>query len=121
MQKTTDTEKNLDDTIEKAKEFFKSNWKSVIIVAWMLGISFTLIDMKSAIQEASSYNQVANMRLSVDDIRYAVVEMEDEIDKVTRTVSKLENTISQLETSVNRIYAEVRNTRQPINYNSMPK
>ncbi|MDF7798939.1 hypothetical protein P4C99_05665 [Pontiellaceae bacterium B1224] len=96
--------------LEKMSLYFKTNWKSVLVVFWMLLVTITLMQQQKAIEEASSYHQVANLRLSVDDVRYSVKAMEEEVEKVERSVTQMENAIRSMETSVNRIYTQVRHT-----------
>ncbi len=58
--------------IEHTSSFLKQNWKSTAIIIWMLLVTSTLIRQEQTLQKVSSYNQVANMRMSVDDVRYSV-------------------------------------------------
>lgn len=94
--------------IEKTNLFLKKNWKTALVVLWMIVVSLTLIQQKQAIENASSYNQVANMRMSVDDVRYSVEAMEADVDTMQRAVTKMDNSLVNVQSTVNRIHSQVR-------------
>lgn len=102
---------NIANSIESTSIYLKTNWKTLVIIFWMLLVTFTLIRMNALLNNASSHNQVANLRMSVDDVRYSVTEMESEIDKLDRSVSKMESSVTEMQSTVNRIHTEVRNSR----------
>jgi peptidoglycan hydrolase CwlO-like protein len=102
---------NIANSIETTSSYLRVNWKSIVIVLWMMLVTFTLIGISARLHELSSHNQVANLRMSVEDVQYSVSEMETEIEKLDRSVSKIEKSVSDMQSTVNRIHTEVRNNR----------
>jgi hypothetical protein len=94
--------------IERLCTFIKINWKSTLVVIWMLLVTVTLIKQQQAIEEASSYTQVANLRLAVDDVRYSVKSMEEDVEIATRAITRMDNAIKDMELILNRIHTQVR-------------
>jgi peptidoglycan hydrolase CwlO-like protein len=94
--------------IEATTNYVKYNWKAVLVVIWMMIVTLTLIQQQKVIANASSYNQVANMRMAVDDVRYSVEAMEVDVDKMQRAVTRMDNSIQNMQSTVNRIHTQVR-------------
>ena len=97
--------------IESSSSYLKSNWKTIVIIFWMLLVTLTLIRMGARLNGLSSHNQVANLNMSVDDVRYSTTQMTDELQKLDRSVSKLETSVSDIQSNINRIHTELRNSR----------
>lgn len=99
---------NMANAIENISFFLKNHWRTVFITAWVLGVTLTQIQMSSAIKKASSFHQVANLKLSVNDIRYSVVELETEMDRLERSISRVESSISEMQSTLSRIHTQGR-------------
>jgi uncharacterized membrane protein YhiD involved in acid resistance len=85
----------------------KNKWKTIVITVWMVLISLILFRQQQALEKMSSQNQVANLRLAVDDIRYSVKAIEEQIEKTDHTMNKLDKTASDVELTVDRIHSQV--------------
>ena len=94
--------------MDKANRFLRRNWKTVAVVIWMLIVTGTLIRQEEAISTASSFNQVANLKLSLDDVRYSVDAMEADVETMQRAIGKMDNTVNNMQSTVNRIHTQVR-------------
>jgi hypothetical protein len=70
--------------IEKWSGYLRRNWKTVLVVLWMLIVTSTLIRQEEALSNSSSFNQVANLKLSLDDVRYSVEAMEADVETMQR-------------------------------------
>lgn len=101
------------DNIEKISVFFKRNWKSVVVVLWMLLVTLTLIKQQQAIEKSSSFTQVGNINMAVGDIRYSLESITANIEQMQRSVTRLDHTVEIMDSTVNRIQAQVRNRPEP--------
>lgn len=102
---------NIANSIETTSTYLRVNWRSIVIILWMVLVTFTLISISARLHEMSSHNQVANLRMTVEDVQYSVTEMETEIEKLERSVSKLENSVNDTQSTLNRVHTEIRNNR----------
>ncbi|MEA2067777.1 MAG: hypothetical protein U9P12_01130 [Verrucomicrobiota bacterium] len=109
MKDVTKLADNIAMGIEGTADYFKKNWKTILVVLWMLLATITLIQLKQSATDFSTYHQVANMKLSVDDVRYSFKEMEADMDKVQGSVAKMERSVTEMQSTVNRIHTQVRN------------
>ncbi len=97
--------------IEKWSGYLRRNWKTVLVVLWMLIVTSTLIRQEEALSNSSSFNQVANLKLSLDDVRYSVEAMEADVETMQRAIGKMDNTMNNMQSTVNRIHTQVRYTQ----------
>ena len=95
-------------SIEKTNCYLRSNWKTGLVVIWMMVVTVTLIRQQEVIRNASSHNQVANMDMAVRDVRYSVEAMAEDVEKVQQTVVKMENNLNSMQSTVTRIHSQVR-------------
>jgi hypothetical protein len=109
MKDVTKLADNIAIGIESTTDYLKKNWKTMLVVLWMLVVTATLIQLKQAVGGFSTYHQVANMKLSVDDVRYSFEGMEADMDKVQTSVAKMEGSVTEMQSTVNRIHTQVRN------------
>jgi wobble nucleotide-excising tRNase len=109
MKDVTKMADTIAHNIEKISRFSKTNWKSIVVLLWMLLVTSTIMRQQQTLNAMSSHNQVANLRMAVDDVRYSVKNMEEQVEKMERTVSTMGGGISSVQTTVNRIHTQVRN------------
>lgn len=94
--------------IEQTSSFLNRNWETIILFVWLILITITLLRQKHDLKEASSYNQVANVHMLVDDIRYSVSNTEEDIERMELAITRMDEAIRNLELTSNQILNKMR-------------
>lgn len=73
--------------IEYTSLFLKQNWKSIAALAWMLLATNIMIQQEKELEETTY--QLANMNMTVSDIRHSLSAAEKNMNKMAEETARL--------------------------------
>ena len=87
--------------MKKTLLFLKDNWRSLVLLGWMIWITNVVLDTKDAAQSTSYQSYV------VDNIESTVDNIESEMSSIESTVVNIESEVSSIKSDVSTIEDEV--------------